>query len=220
MTGPLKTLVCIVLLPALLAACSAPAQPPNAADITDQRVFLVGFSPNAEVRRLFEDDLEVSLVGHDVKAVQSHLSIPAFEDLEHDRILAAADAQDASLILMVRRLAAEGERHGAGLPEPPARDMRAYRTLQDFLTSYERRPPTPPPPGRQVVEVYGYSRDEAGAHLIWSGYSWVAYDGNLERAIHETAELIADNMAQSRDAVRATLRDNPQSTSPSNEAER
>lgn len=212
MTGLHKALACIVLLPALVTACSAPA--PADTDITDQRVLLIGFSPNADVRRMFEDDLRAALLDHEVKAVQSHLSIPAFTALEHARILAAAHANEAGLILMVRRLAVDDDRYATDMPERPVRDMRAYRTLQDFLSSYEQRPPTPPPPSRQVVEVYGYTRDGAGARLIWSGFSWVDFDGNLERAIHETAELIADNMAQSRDAVRATISDDPHHTPP------
>ena len=205
MTGLHKALACIVLLPLLFAACSSPAQQPPTADITDQRVLLVGFSPNVDVRRMFENQLQAALLDHDVSAVQSHLSIPDFAAIEHTAILAAADANQASLILMVRRLAVDDDRYAAGIPEQPARGMRAYRTLQDFLASYEQRPPTPPPPSRQVVEVYGYTRDGAGARLIWSGFSWVDFDGNLERAIGETAELIARNMAQSRDAVRATI---------------
>jgi len=201
-----KALACIVLLPMVLAACSSPAQPPSGVGITEQRVLLVGFSPNADVRRLFENQLQAALRDHAVNAVQSHLAIPNFEAIEHATILAAAHENEASLILMVRRLAVDDDRYAAGSPEPPVRDMHAYRTLRDFLASYEQRPPTPPPPSRQVVEVYGYTRDGAGARLIWSGFSWVDFDGNLERAISETAEMIADNMAQSRDAVRARLR--------------
>lgn len=209
MTGLHKALACIVLLPTFLFACSSPAQPPPVADVTEQRVFLIGFSPNADVRRMFEDQLQAALLDHRVDAVQSHLAIPSFQAIEHPTILAAADANQASLILVVRRLAVDDDRYATGIPDQPTRGMRAYRTLNDFLASYETRPPTPPPPSRQVVEVYGYTRDGAGARLIWSGFSWVDFDGDLESAIAETAELIASNMAQSRDAVRATLGGEP-----------
>ncbi|MCC5873437.1 MAG: hypothetical protein JJU22_13645 [Gammaproteobacteria bacterium] len=205
MYGLHKPLASLLLLTILLAGCSTPATPPPVDDVTDQRVLLVGYSPNAEVRRMFEDRLHEALLDHDVSAVQSHLTIADFAAIEHARILSAAEANDASLILMVRRLAVADDRYADRIPEQPPRGMRAYRTLQDFLASHEQRPPTPPPPGRQVVEVYGYTRDGAGARLIWSGFSWVDFDGNLERAIGETAELIASNMASSRDAVRATL---------------
>ncbi|MCC5885362.1 MAG: hypothetical protein JJT88_02890 [Gammaproteobacteria bacterium] len=205
MTGLHQALASMLLLPILLAGCSAPATPPPVDDVTDQRVLLVGYSPNADVRRMFEDRLQEALLGHDVNAMQSHLSIPSFAALEHAAILAAADAGEAGLILMVRRLAVDDDRYAGDIPEQPQRGMRAYRTLQDFLASYDQRPATPPPPSRQVVEVYGYTRDGAGARLIWSGFSWVDFDGDLERAIGETAKLIASNMAQSRDAVRATI---------------
>lgn len=207
MTGLHKFVTCLVLLPLLITGCSSSAPAPR--DVTDQRVLLVGFSPNADVRRMFEDQLQAELNKRDVDAVQSHLAIPDFMAIGNATVLAAADANEASLILMVRRMAADADRYAEGIPEQPARGMPVYRTLQDFLASYEQRPPTPPPPGREVVEVYGYTRDADAARLIWSGFSWVDFDGNLERAIDETAELIASNMAQSRDAVRATLGDAP-----------
>ncbi len=197
--------ILLLLLSMLITGCNAPAPRPTAEDITDQRVLLVGYSPNADVRRMFEDRLQEALLGHDVNAMQSHISIPSFAALGHAAILAAADESEAGLILMVRRLAVDDDRYAADFPEQPQRGMPAYRTLQDFLASYDHRPPTPPPPGRQVVEVYGYTRDGAGARLIWNGFSWVDFDGDLESAIGETAKLIASNMAQSRDAVRATL---------------
>ncbi|TVS13885.1 MAG: hypothetical protein EA417_15945 [Gammaproteobacteria bacterium] len=186
-----------------LAGCSSQTPTAPAPDMTGQRVFLVGFSPNEQVRLTFEDRLQSALIEHDVSSVQSHLSIPTYSALEHARILAGADAENAALILVVRRLAVDAEGYGARIPPNVDAATRTYRTLQNFLASADQRPAEPPPPSRQVVEVYGYARGGTGARLIWSGYSWVDFDGNLDTAIGETAELIATNMARSRDAIRA-----------------
>lgn len=205
----------LLLLTALLFGCQAtPAPEPGDAggDVTDQRVLLVGFSPNEQVRHLFENRLQQALETKAVDAIPSHPLITDFIALEHGAILAAARDSDANLILMVRRLAAadhHGEGDSAAATAEAERRLRAYRTLQDFLASADQRSPAPPPPSRQVVEVYGYLRDGAGASLIWSGFSWVEYDGDLERAITATADIIADNMARSRDAVRSSLGGTP-----------
>ncbi len=205
-----RSLPILILLGCLaVGGCSTRTPVAPAPDVTDQRVFLVGFSPNEQVRLTFEDRLQTALVQHDVSSVQSHLSIPTYSALEHARILAGADAENAALILVVRRLAVDAEDHGARIPRNVDAATRTYRTLQDFLASADQRSATPPPPGRQVVEVYGYARDTTGARLIWSGFSWIDFDGDIDTAIGETAELIATNMARSRDAVRAAPGDTP-----------
>ncbi len=188
----------------VLAGCASEPAPQQGPDITDQRVLLVGFSPNEQVRLAFENQLYEALRERDVESVQSHRLIPSYAAIEHATILATAADTEANLILMVRRLAIAADDSGTRVPRDMDAANRAYRTLQSFLASADQRPATPPPPSRQVVEVYGYALERTGARLIWSGYSWVDFDGDLDRAIGETAELIANNMAQSRDAVRAT----------------
>lgn len=200
-----RVLPILMLLSGLaLAGCAGTPAPPQGADVTDQRVLLVGFSPNEQVRLTFENRLHAALSEQDVESVPSHRFLPSFASIEHASILATAADADANLILMVRRLAVDTGEHDARLPRDLDAANRAYRTLQDFLASADQRPATPPPPSRQVVEVYGYARELTGARLIWSGYSWVDFDGDLDQAIGETAELIASNMARSRDAVRAS----------------
>ena len=187
-----------------LAGCTASNTNSAAVpDPTEQRVLLVGFSPNEVVRREFEDRLHEALRRQDVDSIPSHSLLPEFTELTPRAVLMTAAGEQAGLILMVRRVVGE-DRHR--VTEPETAVDRAYPTLHAFIGSADNRSAEPPPPSRQVVEVYGYQRESDGARLIWSGHSWVDFDGDLARAIDETAEIIAVNMARSRDAVRVDLR--------------
>lgn len=160
-------------------------------------VMVVAYTTNPQVRRAFENQLEHDLQDLGIVAVPSVELIPDFNLLTHDVIQKAARERGAGMVLMVRRLITD-------LPaddKSPPSGLDRHRTLAAYFRSVDRtRLPDVPPPGRQVIEVDGYAvRDAVGEpELVWHGFSWVDFDGDLVAAIRETAAIIATNMAAAR----------------------
>lgn len=179
-----------LLLGALLLGCAGR----DGAGNPGRPVLVAAWTPNTQVRASFERQLERDLRAHDITATPSLRLIPEFEDLRHETLLDAAAQRSAPVILMVRRLAAGDE-----APAP-----RLQPRLSGYFDRVDRdRSPAIPPPGRQVVEVAAYLVAGDDARLVWSGHSWVDFDGDLEAAIRHTAEIIAVNMAAARARVRS-----------------
>ncbi len=180
----------------LLAGCAgtppAPSTPAPTVGSPGNPVLLIAFTPNETVRVRFEDRLEADLAAKGISAVTGHDLVSSFALLNRDQLLTAAGKMDAPMILMVRRLITELP--GEGMDPPPG--IVRHRTLQEYLLNVDRRRlPDIPPPGRQVIEVAGYLRNATATELVWSGYSWVDFDGDLDAAIAQTSETIARNLA-------------------------
>lgn len=180
----------------LLAACAGPSPAPGEPGATvgsaGNPVLLVAFTPNETVRVRFENRLEADLAAKGISAVKGHDLVSSFELLNRDQLLIAAAELNAPMILMVRRLITESSGEEGALPAGIAR----HRTLQEYMLNADRqRLPDIPPAGRQVIEVAGYLRNRSATELVWSGYSWVDFDGDLDAAIADTSETIARNLA-------------------------
>ena len=180
----------LLLLGALLVGCAGRGNPGE----PGQPVLVAAWTPNAQVRESFEWQLERDLRALGITATPSLRLIPEFEDLRRGTLLDAAAERSAPVVLMVRRLA-------TGDPESTP-DLHLW--LSGYFAGVDRnRSPKIPPPGRQVVEVAAYRVEGEDARLIWSGHSWVDFDGDLQAAIRDTAEIISINMAAARAQVRA-----------------
>lgn len=178
----------------LFAGCAgAPTAEPGATVGTPGNpVLLVAYTPNETVRLRFEDRLQADLAAEDVIAVPSHELVSAFPLVNRRQLIDAAAERNAPMILMVRRLITEMP--GEGDTPPPG--VTRHRTLQEYFLNVDRqRLPDVPPPGLQVIEVAGYLRRADATELVWSGYVWVDFEGDLDAAIGETSELIARNLA-------------------------
>jgi hypothetical protein len=178
-------LALVLLAPLFLGACAASPSLPTSGS---RPVLVVAYTPNETVRRGFEQRLESDLQASDVRAIPSVGLIPEFTGITRESVIAAAVARDAPLILMVRRIITDLP--GDGTAPPPG--LRRHRSLAEYFANVDRnRAPDVPPPGRQVIEVAGYAHDGGRAELAWAGYSWVDFDGDLDAAIRQTADLIA-----------------------------
>lgn len=187
----------------LLAGCAGTpqmaGQPGATVGSPGNPVLLIAYTPNETVRVRFEDRLEADLAAKDISAVPGHDLVSSFELLNRDQLLIAAEELRAPMILMVRRLITELP--GDGRTAPPG--IARHRTLQEYMLNADRqRIPDIPPAGRQVIEVAGYLRNANATELVWSGYSWVDFDGDLDAAIAETSETIARNLAPACQGMR------------------
>lgn len=180
---------------ALLAGCTTPVP----TGVQGQPVLVVAFTTNPLVRERFEKQLEQDLQAHDVIAVPSVQLIADFDIVTHDMVLRAARSRDATMILMVRRLITT---LGPDATTPPS-GIDTHRTLAAYFRTTDRnRLPDIPPPGRQVIEVDGYKVDgDNDPRLVWHGYTWVDFDGDLDAAIAHTADTIATNMAAAHEGI-------------------
>ena len=178
----------------LLTACTATA--PRRQDPTvgspGHPVMIVAYTPNEQVRVGFEDRMEADLQAAGISAVPSHNLVGNFSLVQYDWVMRAAQQRNAPMILMVRRLITDLPGDGTTAPDGISRhrSLRAY-----FLNADRTRLADTPPPGRQVIEVMGYRRGGDTTELVWSGYSWVDYDGDLADAIARTSDIISKNLA-------------------------
>lgn len=175
-----------------LAGCAAPNPSGATVGSPGRPVLIVAYTPNEVVRVRFEDQLEADLAAKGVYAVQSHDLVQSFSLVTPRLLLDVAEQRNAPMILVVRRLITDLP--GDGTAPPPG--VVRHRTLREYFVAVDRqRLPDIPPPGRQVLEVSGYLRNGDATELVWSGYSWVDFDGDLEAAIRETSDTIARNLA-------------------------
>lgn len=167
-------------------------------------VLVVAYTPNSTVRLAFEEQLERDLDARGVLALPSLRVTPDFTRLGYRDVLGAAADAGAPMVLMVRRVIIPGDPARMNQDRGTVPTQR-HRTLRDYFARVSRdRIPDVPPAGRQVIEVAGYLLQEGAgeAELVWNGVSWVDFDGDLEAAIVDTADIIASNMAAARNQVR------------------
>lgn len=204
---PLVAVVSCALL--ILVGCAAADRDAGRAMGTvgdaGKPVLVVAYTPNTTIRLAFEEQLERDLGARGILALPSLRVTPDFSRLTHGSVLRAATDADASMVLMVRRVIVPGD--PARMSESnTAVPTQRHRSLRDYVTFVSRdRIPDVPPSGRQVIEVAGYLLREDGAgdaELAWNGVTWVDFDGDLEAAIADTADIIATNMAAARDRMR------------------
>ena len=195
----MRTFVIATLLTLLAACAGSPVTvPPQTVGSVGNPVLLVAYTPNEAVRVSFEDQLETDLQAAGISNIPSHNLVAQFDDVDEPSLMRTAIDRNVSMILMVRRVVADLPGSGQQIPVGAER----HRTLQSYFMAVDRaRVPDVPPPGRQVIEVAGYLRDGSTTELVWSGYSWVDFDGNLGAAIRTTSETIARNLAPACDEI-------------------
>ncbi len=195
----MRTLVIATLLTLLTACAGSPAAPPpQTVGSAGNPVLLVAYTPNETVRIRFEDQLETDLQAAGISNIPSHNLVARFDDVDEPSLMRTAIDRNVSMILMVRRVIADLPGSGQQMPEGAER----HRTLRGYFMAVDRaRIPDVPPPGRQVIEVAGYLREGATTELVWSGYSWVDFDGDLGAAIRNTSVTIARNLAPACDEI-------------------
>ncbi|MCH2097381.1 MAG: hypothetical protein MK142_03230 [Pseudomonadales bacterium] len=195
----MRTLVIATLLTLLTACAGSPAAPPpQTVGSAGNPVLLVAYTPNETVRIRFEDQLETDLQAAGISNIPSHNLVARFDDVDEPSLMRTAIDRNVSMILMVRRVIADLPGSGQQMPEGAER----HRTLRGYFMAVDRtRIPVVPPPGRQVIEVAGYLREGATTELVWSGYSWVDFDGDLGAAIRNTSVTIARNLAPACDEI-------------------
>ena len=195
----MRTLVIATLLKLLTACAGSPAAPqPQTVGSAGNPVLLVAYTPNETVRIRFEDQLETDLQAAGISNIPSHNLVARFDDVDEPSLMRTAIDRNVSTILMVRRVIADLPGSGQQMPEGAER----HRTLRGYFMAVDRtRIPEVPPPGRQVIEVAGYLREDATTELVWSGYSWVDFDGDLGAAIRNTSVTIARNLATACDEI-------------------
>jgi len=195
----MRTLVIATLLTLLAACAGGPEAPPvQTVGSAGNPVLLVAYTPNETVRVGFEDQLEADLDAAGISNIPSHNLVSSFDDVDEPSLMRTAIDRNVPMILMVRRIVTELP--GDGQQIPPG--VERHRTLRGYFMAVDRtRLPDVPPPGRQVIEVAGYLRDGNATELVWSGYSWVDFDGDLGAAIRATSETIARNLAPACDEI-------------------
>lgn len=203
-------IIATVLLSCLLAcACSSPA-PQASGDDQDVNLdvtmidfrhssgaYVLGYSADAEVRKLFEDQLVADLHAREINAWPSHPDIPDATQTTRDSVIAAANNKKAMFIVLAEQVPA-GEQAVAQSKGGP-RITHEHPTLQDFYQN--TRPPSQDyaADGQVYVEVSAYLIQEDMAKLFWSGTTWSFSADGKGGAIQDISTTIADAIVSARD---------------------
>jgi hypothetical protein len=189
----ISTLVLVVLL----SACTTKTDV-TSYDLTQRAgIYILGYTTDEGIRRLIENQLVADVRSREMVAFASHLDLPNLPATTRDSLLAAADAKQAMVVLVVNQVV-PGE---SGVIENPLRvtpDHPDLTTFYEYTKSVERSFD----PNREVfAEVNAFLIEGSGTQLIWSGTTW-SFDADGEGgAIRGMSTNIAEELGELRDAL-------------------
>ena len=191
--------VCI-LIAMLLSGC---ATKPNVitTDLTKQAgLYVIGYIGRDDIRREMEDRLVADLANHQMVAYPSHADIDEIKQSKSADLVAAANARNVAVVLIVNRV----DRDGSGsisanreriTPENP--DLQQYYdTTKDELDIYGNDEAV-------FAEVNAFFVDGNKTRRFWTGTSWSFNTDNQGGAIAGISETIAGELAKVRDEIRS-----------------
>ncbi len=187
----------IVLL-AVVVSCTAPTTLIQT-DLTRQGgVYIVAYSPNADVRRQFEDQLASDLAGHDMMGFVSYNDVPNIMQSSPEEIVRFANEHNAAAVVVVNQVA-------DSVVSNPNRVTPKHPTVEAFFDSARERLGDEVGADEQVVaEVNGFLVDGEKSRLVWSGASMSFSGDGRGTAIREISASVAAGLKQASEALRGT----------------
>jgi len=189
-------LTCLACL-AALAGCASKTEI-FTTDLTRQAgLYVVGYTTNPDLRRVFEDRLVADLTARGMIAYASYGDVPDLAVTSADDIIAAANRRAVVGVVLVNQ--ATAERSGSPV-QNPARVTPLHPDIQTFYR-LSRDEMMDAPSGSEPVfaEVNLFLVDGSSTRLLWSGTTWSFYEGTQSSAVSQVSETIAEQLRRARD---------------------
>lgn len=179
---------CLLLI---MVGCSSPTVIQT--DLTRQKgVYIVGYSPDAAVRRQFEDQLQADLGAFDMVGYASYRDIDDITRTEPQEVIRAAIERSAAAIVVINQVS-------NSVVADPQRIRPNHPTVTEFFDAARDYIGTEYPPSEEVVaEVNGFLVSNDEARLVWSGASMSFRGDGRGGAIKDISEAIAKGLSEAR----------------------
>jgi len=161
-----------------------------------KKIFVVGVSKQAALRRTFEDEFVKQLKGAGVDAIASYTSVPQPAEADAARLKQAARGSGADGILVTRlvRAGTDPQFTPAFHPTPGSSFDAGYPAV---WTGYHE-PAAAPTPETVVLETNLYGGGDEFV-LLWSGTTQTfAPSGELQKDIQGFGELVIERLRKEK----------------------
>jgi hypothetical protein len=194
-----RTLAVLVLIVGLASACgSAPTV--SRIDLTEVAgVFVVAYSPRADVRNAMEDRLVADLSARSMIGHASHADILDVTQSSPEAVISAAQRRRAAAVLVVNQVLADSP----ALIANPARVSAGHPDLQAFFAQVRNAAPAPVDPAHEaIVEVNLFLLHQDAATLFWSGAALTRAADGSGAGLEDLSGQIADALDRAQRQLR------------------
>ena len=184
----------------MLAGCAAKTTVIRADFTKGAGVYVVGYTPDPEIRTGIEEQLVADLRAREMIAYPSHVDIPDIAASSRKELIASANERSVIGVIVINQVAADASDI---IVQDPQRVSPTHPDLQAFYAYSKDRKQTFDPDRRVFAEVNLFILDGDIANLFWSGTTWSFSADGQGTAIRGISETIADQLRQVRDTSRS-----------------
>jgi hypothetical protein len=199
-TRPAPLAGAVLLATALLLACGAKTEIPNAwrnpahEGVPYQKIFVIGVGENEANRRLFEDQFASALSGKETAASPSYGALPHSQRLTEAEIRGAIQGGNFGAVIITRALGVEEKQEYV----PPRSYTVPGHYYDGFYGYYGSSWDVVHEPGYYrtftIVRLETNMYDVGTGDLVWSGQSETFNPSSLEEIIGSATKAVAKRL--------------------------
>ncbi len=191
----------LITAAAIVSLCACASAPDVIrTDFTkNEGVYIVGFTPNAAVRRQMEDQLVTDLHARNIVAHPSYADLPDISISSRNSVLQAANEKHTVAVLVINQVVADAD----GNIDNPVRTSPDHLNLQAFYNYSKSVEESYDSTQEVFAEVNAFLIDGDKTRLFWSGTTWSFQADGAGGAIRGISETIANEIEKIRDQMRS-----------------
>ena len=170
-------------------------------DLTRQRgVYIVGYTPDKQIRVLFENQLRDDLAVKNIIGYPSHNDIEDITSSDAELVLKMVNAHKNVAVVVINQVTLENSTSIIKNPNRISPDHPDLRAFYEHTKEQAKR--THNTTGTVFAEVNAFAVDGEKTRLVWSGTTWSFDADGAGGAITGISDMIASELVKIRDRYR------------------
>jgi hypothetical protein len=170
-------------------------------DLTKQEgVYIVGYTADKDLRKVFEDQLSADLAANNIKSYASYKDIDDITQSDAAEIMRLTSQKKAAAVVVINQVRLT---YSASVELEPNRISPEHADLIAFYEHIKTQVVQAPKTGEATfAEVNTFAVDGQKTRLVWSGTTWSFDADGAGGAITAISDIVASELTKVRDRYR------------------